>query len=177
MYYATDCLGIAQYLSRLGLLLGGTDSLTAAKSAWLDDPAWQPLRRYIEDSMVIRDPFELFVAHDLVLDGLLYPLVYRTIVGDRISAQGGATIAILTQFMTEWHDETRKWVDAVVLAAAAESAANRAVLTEWFASWRERAIAALTPVAEIALGGAAGEAVAAGVTALNTRAAKARLTD
>ncbi len=29
--------------------------------SWLDDAAWQPLRRYVEDCLVLRDPFELWL--------------------------------------------------------------------------------------------------------------------
>jgi hypothetical protein len=61
MFHAMDRLGIAQYLSRIGLLLddGGLALLAEAKQRWLDDPAWQGLRRYVEDSLVLRDWFEL----------------------------------------------------------------------------------------------------------------------
>lgn len=175
MYYAMDNLGIAQYLSRIGLLLGDVDSLTAAKTAWLEDDAWQPLRRYVEDAMVVRDPFELFVAQNLVLDGLLYPLVYSAVVDGNLCARGGSAVAILTQFMTEWFDETRKWVDAVVATAAKESEANRGVITEWIGAWSAKAVAALTPVAEIALGAGAADAVAAQAEAFTARLARARI--
>ena len=40
-----------------------------------DADTWQGLRRFVEDSMVLKDPFELFVVQNVVLDGLLYPLV------------------------------------------------------------------------------------------------------
>lgn len=79
MFQAMDRLGIAQYLSRIGLMLddGGTDLLAEAKRQWLDDPAWQGLRRYVEDTLVVRDWFELTLAQNLVSDGLLYPLVFH----------------------------------------------------------------------------------------------------
>src|SRR5690606_300000 len=121
-------LGVAQYLSRLGMLLGDVEALDAGKEAWLNHPAWQPLRRYVEDCMVVRDPFELFVAQNVALDGLLYPLVYERIVDDYLSAQGASAVAMLTQFMSDWHAETRKWIDAVLKVAAAESDQNREVL-------------------------------------------------
>lgn len=176
MYYAMDNLGIAQYLSRIGLVVGDIDALAAAKAAWQEGEAWQPLRRYVEDSMVVRDPFELFIAQDLALDGLLYPLVYRRIVDGHLADRGGAAIAILTQFMAEWADETRKWVDAVVKAAAQESEQNREVITEWARTWGERAAAVLTPVAEIALGESAEQAVADQVAAWQARIARAGIT-
>ena len=42
---AMDQLGIAQYLSRIGLLLGDVEGLDAGKQAWLEAPEWQELRR------------------------------------------------------------------------------------------------------------------------------------
>ena len=53
-------------------LLGDADDLDAGKQAWLNDAKWQELRRYVEDTLVVKDWFELFVAQNLVLDGLLY---------------------------------------------------------------------------------------------------------
>jgi len=172
MYHAMDNLGIAQYLSRLGLLLGDTEALEEGKRAWLNDAAWQPLRRYVEDCMVVRDPFELFVAQNVALDGLLYPLVYGRVVDDDFSVKGGSAVAMLTQFMTDWFDETRKWVDAVLKVVAAESDDNRTQLRQWIADWNCRAAAAMVPVIEIALGVEADEAVAEQVEAFKARIRK-----
>jgi len=172
IYHAMDQLGIAQYLTRVGLLLGDVESLDAAKHAWMEEDTWQGLRRYVEDTMVIKDPVELFVAQNVALDGLLYPLVYETIVDDVLSAQGGTPVAMLTQFMTEWFAETRKWVDATVKTAVAESAENKAIVGKWIAQWRDRAAAALLPVARIALGERADEMTAEVVQQFNARMAK-----
>ncbi|TYC54224.1 phenol hydroxylase [Zoogloea oleivorans] len=176
MYHAMDNLGIAQYLSRLGLLLGDTEALDAGKQAWLDDAAWQPLRRYVEDCLVIRDPFELFVAQNVALDGLLYPLVYERIVDDHISVRGGTAVAMLTQFMSDWFDETRKWVDAVLKVAAAESDANREVLQEWTRTWSDSAASAMVPIVELALGANADDAVGEQLAAFKARIAKTGIT-
>ncbi|MCL2658428.1 MAG: aromatic/alkene monooxygenase hydroxylase subunit beta [Betaproteobacteria bacterium] len=173
MYHAMDNLGIAQYLSRLGLLLGDAEALDTAKDAWLHDAAWQPLRRYVEDCLVLRDPMELFVAQNVALDGLLYPLVYERIVDNDLSVRGGSAVAMLTQFMSDWFDETRKWTDAVLKTAAAESESNRAVLQEWIRAWSGRAASALLPVAAFALGAQAGEALEEQVAAFKLRAEKA----
>lgn len=177
LFQAMDNLGIAQYLSRLGLLLGDVDALTAAKRAWREETRWQGLRRYVEDTMALRDPVEVFVAQNLVLDGLLYPLVYERLVDDLLSARGGSCVAMLTQFMTEWSAETRKWVDATLktIAAEPESAegSNRTVLREWIALWLPRAAEALAPVVAIVLGELAAEAVDEQRAALLARAEKA----
>ncbi|MGB4063796.1 MAG: aromatic/alkene monooxygenase hydroxylase subunit beta [Azonexus sp.] len=172
MFHAMDNLGIAQYLSRLGLLLGDQEALTEGKTAWLDDEAWQPLRRYIEDCLVVRDPFELFVAQNVALDGLLYPLVYERIVDGYLSAKGASAVAMLCQFMNDWFDETRKWVDAVMKVAAAESEHNRAILQEWTEKWSARAAAAMLPVVGKALGADAEEVVGEEVAAFKARLKK-----
>ncbi|NTV72444.1 MAG: phenol hydroxylase [Azonexaceae bacterium] len=172
MFHAMDNLGIAQYLSRLGLLLGDQEALTEGKTAWLDDEAWQPMRRYIEDCLVVRDPFELFVAQNVALDGLLYPLVYERIVDGYLSAKGASAVAMLCQFMNDWFDETRKWVDAVMKVAAAESEHNRAILQEWTEKWSGRAAAAMLPVVRKALGADADEVVGEEVAAFKARLKK-----
>lgn len=154
MFHAMDNLGVAQYLTRLGLTIAGPEALDEAKRAWLEAPHWQVLRRFVEDSFVVQDPFELFVAQNLALDGLLYPLVYGRFVDDRVALQGGTAVAMLTSFMPEWHDESARWVDAVVKAAAAESPANRALISGWAKTWGDRAQAALAPIAQLALGDA-----------------------
>jgi phenol hydroxylase P1 protein len=170
-----DHLGAAQYLTRLGLALEEPGVLEAGRAAWLDDPRWQVLRRYVEDTLVVKDPFELFVAQNLALDGQLYPLIYGAFVDDHLALQGGTAVAMLTAFMPEWHDESAKWIDAVVKTAAAESDANRALIAGWARTWAERARAALAPVAELALG-AAGEAALADARAtLDARLKKAGL--
>ena len=172
VYHAMDNLGVAQYLSRLAIAFGGTEALAAGKKAWLEDPAWQGLRRYVEDCLVTRDPFELFVAQNVALDGLLYPLVYGDMVDGGWAAEGGSGIALATQFMADWFDETRKWLDAVLKVAASESPANRDVLAEWLRSWGARAVEALMPIARIGLGDQAEEVMAERQAALTARLAK-----
>ncbi len=152
IYKAMDHLGIAQYLTRVGLLLADETALDAAKQQWIADPKWQGLRKYVEDSFVLKDWFELFVAHNLVLDGLLYPLVYERIVDDDITMKGGSAIAMLTLFMTEWYGETAKWVDATIKTAAAESPANAQQLSQWTREYLQRGVRAIQPIARHALG-------------------------
>lgn len=174
IYQAMDHLGIAQYLTRAGLLLGDESALDGAKDAWLKDAKWQGLRRYVERSFVLKDWFELFVAQNLVLDGLLYPLVYQHI-DNVISAQGGPAVSMLTRFQTEWFAETRKWVDASIKTAAAESPENKALLSQWTTHYRDQALDALAPLARFALGEQTDAVMAELKEEFNARAAKAGL--
>lgn len=176
MFQAMDQLGVAQYLTRLGLALGEPGALEAGKNAWLQDPRWQVLRRLVEDTLVINDPFELFVAQNLALDGMVFPLIYSHFVDDHLAVQGGTAVAMLTAFMPEWHAEANRWVDAVVKVAAAENADNQSLISGWFQRYADQAQAALAPVAEMALGAAGAEALLAVRETLNARARKAGLT-
>jgi phenol hydroxylase P1 protein len=173
MFHAMDNLGVAQYLTRLGLALGDPAVLDEGKQSWLDDAHWQVLRRYVEDTLVVKDPFELFIAQNLALDGLLYPLVYGSFVDDHLALQGGTAVAMLTAFMPEWHEESARWIDAVVKAAAAESEANRVQITAWVQAWTERAQAALAPIARLALADVGGRALDDAATLLAERCRKA----
>ena len=148
-YASMDRLGIAQYLSRLGLLLDGQsgDSLDAAKKAWMEDSMWQPLRKLAENMLTIEDWFELYVAQAFVLDGLMFPLIY-----DRFDAQlsraGAAAIPMLTEFMVDWDAEQNRVVNAFLKTASSESAENRAQLSQWAQQWAERCAEALRPLAD-----------------------------
>lgn len=145
-FHAMDQLGIAQYLTRLGMLLADAEHLDVAKQAWLQAPEWQDLRRYVEDTFVLTDWFEMYVAQNLALDGLLYPLVYNCIVDDYMASKNGSAIAMLTMFMSEWYVETAKWVDAQIKTAVAESPENKALVAGWIRNWRDRASQALAPL-------------------------------
>ena len=175
LYASMDQLGIAQYLSRLGLLLGHQGDLQAAKQAWLEAPAWQPLRHLVEDSWVLKDWFELFVAQNVVLDGLLFELAYKEVDGV-LADQAGPTVSMLTRFQAEWMVDANKWVDAVIKVAAAESADNKTLLSQWYAAWRARAVEALRPVAAIALADDAAATLERVTATLDARISKAGLT-
>ena len=173
MYHTMDRLGIAQYLSRIGLLTDGNtgESLAIAKASWMTDPVWQQLRKLSEDSFVVKDWFELFVAQNLVIDGLVYPLVYQRF-NSELSAQGASVIAMLTEFMQTWSTETTRWVDAVLKTAIAESPENKHLISAWAREWTVRATEALQPLAQMMYFEEAGEAMEEVSAALKARLAK-----
>jgi phenol hydroxylase P1 protein len=175
MFHAMDHLGAAQFITRLGLALDEPAILDAGRNDWLNAACWQPLRHYVEDTLVVQDPFELFIAQNLALDAQLYPMIYGNFVDDHIALQGGTAVSMLVAFMPEWHSESARWIDAVVKVAAAESDANRQLISGWVTTWADRAQVALTPVAELALGAAGVEVLQEARDALNLRCKKAGL--
>lgn len=172
IFAAMDRLGIAQYVTRIALTLDDNDParLDQAKQAWLEAEHWQELRRYVEDSFVIGDWFETLVAQKM-LDDLLFPLVYDHWMA-ALSAAGGSAIAMLTEFMSDWHVESLRWSDALLKVTAAESDANGDLLTQWSAHWLQRADDALAPLAAGMLGDPGGERLAQLKDALSARLAK-----
>lgn len=159
IYAAMDRLGIAQIIGRIGMALGGPEALAAAKDVWVVSEQWQPLRRLVEDSLVIEDWFEQLVMQFLCSDGLLLPLVY-----DAFDAQGDAHgasgLSMVCEFMVDWKQESARWIDAVLAKAIAESDQNRNLIAGWFAAWEPRVAEALKPLAEKVLGAAGFEALA-----------------
>ncbi|WP_166171634.1 aromatic/alkene monooxygenase hydroxylase subunit beta [Acinetobacter sp. SA01] len=137
MFATMDRLGSAQYLTRIGLLLDGNqgDSLERAKQAWMDALEWQPLRQSIENMLVLKDWYELFIAQNLVFDGYLYPLV-KYLVDRELVAHGASAISLLTAFMNEWFEETQPWVNSVVKTTSLESEENREQIMAWIEKWQ-----------------------------------------
>jgi phenol hydroxylase P1 protein len=173
VFTAGDRLGIAQIISRIGMLLGGGDGaqLDAGKREWMENPAWQGVRKAVEDSLVLEDWFEILLAQFLVMDGLVYPLVYDHF--DRAGQkQGAAAVSMLCEFMVDWQAEHNRWVDAVVKVAAAESDENRALLSGWYVKWRGIMSEALQPLAAMVLEEGGEPALSEVLEQLNTRAAK-----
>ncbi len=152
LYHAMDHLGMAQYLTRVGLTLGDETSLDTAKQAWVAGAEWQGLRKFVEDCFVLTDPMELFFAHCVVLDGLLFPLFYGEIDTWLAGKGAGAVVSMLTRFEAEWFTETTKWTNAITKAVAGESAANKAQVESWIAHYLPLAKDALAGPAALAFG-------------------------
>jgi phenol hydroxylase P1 protein len=100
--------------------------LLAAKADWLAHPAWQGLRREVERLFVTPDCIEVLVAQNLVADGLLYPWLQQ--FDGWMGRRFGPALSNVLDHPMRWHEESAKWIDAVVKTAVAESEANRALV-------------------------------------------------
>lgn len=154
MFNAIDRLGIAQYLTRMALLIDENDSagLDTAKKAWLEDEIWQGLRKAVEDSFVLEDWFETMVAQNIVMDGFVYPLLFKHLVDD-IASHSGPAVAMMTEFQNDWYAETIRWTNALIKVTASESEDNAKLLSTWIQNWMGIVDNAMKPIAESAFAG------------------------
>jgi phenol/toluene 2-monooxygenase (NADH) P1/A1 len=173
MMNCMDRLGMAQHISRIGLLSDGNsgESLAAGKRQWMDAPQWQGVRREMENLFVIRDPIESFITQNLVADALVYPLCFQQFDA-AFASQNGSGLSSLTDYLMRWYEETGKWVDALVKTMASESGENNALISGWVLQQREAWRTALEPLATSALGDKAAAALDTVVAAFNARATK-----
>ena len=149
LFEGMDRFGMAQYYSRIGLILDGNtgDALAEAKRYWLEDKVWQGLRGYVEKTLVTKDWFELFIAQDIVLDTLLHDL-YHNQLDVWLRDNGAQDVSMLTEVMQEQAKESTRWSDAVLKTVVSESVKNADQIQAWISTWRIRAQEALSPLAE-----------------------------
>ncbi|TAM28992.1 MAG: phenol hydroxylase [Rhodanobacter sp.] len=168
-FHTMDRLGLAQYVTRIGLLLdgNGTAVLEQAREDWLGEPCWQDIRACMEKLFVTADWFEVLLVQNFLFDGLVYPLAMNRLE-QVLAPQAASGYALSTEFAKSWYGENVRWMDASLRTAAAESPANAALLKQWIEHWlpalidafRPWASAAFDEQAEAALAEAAGELVA-----------------
>lgn len=152
IFAAMDRLGMAQYISRIGLLLDGNtgESLQQAKQAWMNDEMWQPLRKLCEHSLTEQDWFKLYMLQNLLIDTFLQELVFGQL-DQWLVEQGGRDIAILTEFTKDCLADLRKWSDSVLKTAISESEENKTLIQSWISQTLPNVQQAFKSWAQIAL--------------------------
>lgn len=146
MLYAEDRLGNAQYITKIGLALSENDPkvLDEAKKIWLEDESWQPLRKMLENSFVIEDWFLLFVVQNVLMDGFLHPLFFN-VYEQELTKKGGIVYSMMSEFITNWYEESIKWIDKTISVAVNESAENKTCIENWINTYlNEAQVAALS---------------------------------
>lgn len=168
-YASFDRIGNAQMLSRVGIsLAGGTaEPLTLAKTAWVEDDSWQPMRRHVELLLVEQDWGKGLVALDIT-DRVLYDLLW-THLDDAAIGDGAGSYSLVAQHFSTWFIDQRKWLDTLYKAWVADpvhGADNAATLGALVDANLVAAQEALTPVAQTIdglVGAGAGAALTAAV--------------
>ena len=152
LFEGMDRFGMAQYYSRIGLILdGGTgDKLAEAKEYWMEDKVWQGVRAYVEKTLVTEDWFELFIAQNIVFDTLTHDL-YHNQFDTWLRGNGAQDVGMLLEIMQDQAKESRRWSDVVLKTAVSESEKNAEQVKSWVSTWRIRAQEAFAPLAEALL--------------------------
>lgn len=117
----------------------------------MKDELWQPMRKLVEDTLVVDDWFELTLVQNILIDGLLYPLVYEK-MDQWLGENDAEDVSMLTEFMRDWHKESLRWTNAMIKVVAGESETNREQLQSWIDQWEPQAYNALRPLAEATTG-------------------------
>lgn len=153
IYNATDRLGLAQYLSRIGLSLDNNtgDSLTQAKESWMSNSDWQPVRALCEKTTLVEDWVEVFIAQNLVIDTFTYNIFFQQL-DEHFNTTDARDIALLTEIFHSWNKDMTRWLEATIKTMAAESDANKQHLKDWASKWQVKAREALAPIATKLLG-------------------------
>ena len=171
IFAAMDRLGIAQYISRIGLILDGNtgESLQHAKQAWMNDEMWQPLRKLCEQSLTEQDWFKLYILQSLLIDSMLQELVFGQF-DQWLVENGGRDIAILTEFIKDCLTDLRKWSDSVLKTAISESEENKLLIQAWIVELLPQVINAFSAWSATAL---SNSSIDSALTTITERSKKA----
>lgn len=137
----------------------GEMPIEPAKQRWLEHPAWQPARRYLERLRTSTDWMEVLVAANLCFEPLVGVLIRREL-GIRAATANGDSItpvvASVGQAEWRWVSEWSSALMRFVREDEAHGEHNRGCVEGWVADWlpqaREAAIALGGLVEEMPVG-------------------------
>jgi NAD(P)H-flavin reductase/ferredoxin len=131
----------------------GDFSIDAARRAFLEEPEWQPTRRYLEQLAATPDWGEVLVAANLCFEPIVGTLLRREL-GTRAAAANGDTVTpTLARVETQEWEWARAWSIALIrflLADAEHGELNRATISAWVGDWLPRSLEALYALAPLA---------------------------
>jgi propane 2-monooxygenase small subunit len=120
-----------------------------AKQRWLEHPAWQPTRRFVERLHHITDWGEVVVAANLCYEPIVGAAIRREL-GIRAATVNGDTVtpvvAHVSQLESAWIADWTAAFTNMMLADEKHGAHNREVIAGWLGEWipmAEEATAAL----------------------------------
>jgi toluene monooxygenase system protein E len=130
---------LAYHLGLYRKLGGGPDD---SRAAWQSQPAWQPLRRVVEQALAAYDWGEALVALNLCCKPLVEALFFTELARLAREQHDFLLGEVLSSFDEDgrWH---QAWSGALVRMVA-EEADNQRALREWRDRWSPRAREAVT---------------------------------
>lgn len=124
-----------------------------ARTRWLEHPAWQPTRDYVERLRTIVDWGETIIAVNVCFEPVCGALVQRELAmraaihnGDSVTPELGRVAQLEWGWLSEWTTAFLK----LVLEDPLHGARNRELVAGWMAEWLPRSIAAAQALSGIA---------------------------
>ncbi|WML52390.1 toluene hydroxylase [Neobacillus sp. PS3-12] len=125
-FQAYDKTGRAQWITQWALNMQEhhDDFLAHGKDVLLNEPAFQPLRHYVEEVLVTGDWAEVLVAENLTLDLLLGNLMYREFNQEALK-HGDTHLSIMNLVIAKQLDWHRDWAFSLFKMLAEDKAESR----------------------------------------------------
>lgn len=143
---------VVLYLLELeGAIAGFRDE--GAKERWLEEAAYQPLRRIAEELIAFDDWAELCIVTNFVVLPLVAQVGVSALLRQHAPLYGDLATPVIV--LTTERDRRRNVEVAGALAAMAlepenpDAEANRAVIAGWFAKWQPQTLAAAEALAPV----------------------------
>ncbi len=142
---------ITLYLAEIGMDIDGWDD-TAGKTAWLEDPIWQPTREAIETIMGTEDYLEQYFAINLVFEPLVGELFRSGFLMQAAAANNDfVTPPVISAAEADYERNLANTIDLAYMLANDEEHGphNHALFTTWVkkhGDLAEKAATALQPI-------------------------------
>lgn len=127
------------------LLVGEDAPEDAVRELWTESPEMQPLRKYVEETLIVADWAEVIVAVNLALTGVLDPFLREVYIRGGQSHNDFVTSALGSSIAKDSRRHVQ-WTDAFVKFSLAEEA-NATVVGEWLDRYLPPAVGAVEAVA------------------------------
>ncbi len=128
----------------------GPFPIDAARRTFLEDPTWQPARRFLERLAATPDWGEVIVAANVCFEPTVGTLIRREL-GIRAAAASGDTVTpVLARAAGQEWSWARGWTVALLrmlLADRDHGAANRETIVGWVERWQPLAVQAARAIA------------------------------
>jgi len=116
------------------------------QATWETEPAWQPVRKVIEEALVAYDWAESFAALNLVLRPTLESVLYRTF-SEVASNNGDELTSLLLANLSDDNERAGRWSAALCNYAIEANKSNATALGTWVDKWSPAADEAAKSIA------------------------------
>jgi len=143
-FQAADELRRVNHFSYKLAMAGGLQAQDEVKRIWMADPAWQPLRRLVEELLVVYDWGEAFAALNLAVKPKIDVLLEKFRAFAKANDRHSFAEIIGSQLEdSKWH---MTWSQALKEVLIKDNRENETILARWVQNWEEKAAGAVNDV-------------------------------